>query len=159
MKLIVADAGPLIALSRIGKLHVLSSLFTSVLVPSSVLEELRLHENRPGVEQLALAYAKQKWFRSVSPPDLRPIQGLDKGECAAIHLAEHLKCPLLVDERRGRTAARRRHLDVIGTGRILLAAKQKGLIEGVGVVLDELRSSGYRLSGELCSHLRKLAGE
>ena len=49
MMLIVADAGPLIALSRIGGLDLLHKLFGQVVVPESVVRELPLDEPRSGV--------------------------------------------------------------------------------------------------------------
>ncbi len=55
MLLIVADAGPLIALSRIHRLSILCTLFDEVAIPSVVVDELRLDEQRPGVEDLARA--------------------------------------------------------------------------------------------------------
>ena len=48
---------------------------------------------------------------------------------------------------------------VIGTGRILIAAKERGLIESVGDSLNALRDSGYRLSDELRSRLLAIADE
>ncbi len=77
----------------------------------------------------------------------------------AIQLAEDMKCPLLIDERRGRIAARHRGLEVIGTGRILLAAKEAKLIDSVADVLEALKTSGYRLSDKLCRRLLELAHE
>jgi len=159
VKLVVADAGPLIALSRVGRLPLLRALFDDVLIPAAVLEELRLDETRPGVEQLAQAIAEEKWLRSMSPSAKAEIPGLDVGESAAINLAVQLECPLLMDERRGRLAARKRGLVVLGTGRVLLAAKQAGLVETVSSVLGELRNAGYRLSDDICRQLTELAEE
>ena len=48
---------------------------------------------------------------------------------------------------------------VIGTGRILIAAKERGLIESVADALNALRDSGYRLSDELRSRLLAIADE
>ena len=159
MRLIVADAGPLIALSRIRKLSLLADLFDDVVVPKIVLHELRLEEQRPGVEQLTAAFKQQKWLRCMTAQDQRSIPGLDDGEAAAIRLSAQLKCPLLIDERRGRTAARYHDLQVVGTGRILLWAKEKGLIDSVQASLAELKAAGYRLSDPLCRRLIQLAAE
>jgi len=38
--LVVADAGPLIGMARVGRLSVLKSLFSSVLIPQRVFKEL-----------------------------------------------------------------------------------------------------------------------
>ena len=101
----MSDAGPLIALARIDLLFLLRELFTEVVVPTAVIDELRLREPRPGAEALAAA-TRHQWLRSMVPTDERPISGLGVGESAAIRLALQLRCPLLVDERRGRIAAR-----------------------------------------------------
>jgi predicted nucleic acid-binding protein len=159
MPLIVSDAGPLIALSRIGHLSLLQSLFVEVVVPTTVLNELRLAERRPGVEPLAEAVHSQGWIRSMALPEFQAIPGLGEGEASAIQLAEHLACPLLIDERRGRIAARKHGLEVIGTGRVLLAAKEQRLIETIDELLEALKDSGYRLSDGLCRRLLELAGE
>lgn len=46
--MIVADAGPLIALARIGPLELLRRICGEVLVPSAVLDELALRSGRLG---------------------------------------------------------------------------------------------------------------
>jgi len=159
MRIIVADAGPLIALSRIRRLGLLPALFKQVVVPAIVVEELRLMEERPGVAHLAEAVDGRTWLKVMHPRDDRPMAVLDRGEAAAIRLAIQLRCPLLMDERRGRLAARSRCLPVFGTGRVLLWAKKKRLIEFVGPVLQQLRGNGYRLANALCQRLLALAGE
>ena len=68
----------------------------------------------------------------MEPPCPGAQPGLGVGESAAIRLARKLDCPLLLDERRARVAARKQGLRVLGTGRVLLAAKERGLIPGVG---------------------------
>jgi len=149
----------LIALSRIGRLSLLAHLFTAVVTPHVVVGELRLQEPRPGVAPLADALRAGVWLRCMAPSDDRAIAGLNAGESDAIRLAQELQCPLLIDERRGRASARNRGMAVIGTGRILIAAKERGLIESVADALNALRDSGYRLSDELRSRLLAIADE
>jgi len=156
---IVSDAGPLIALSRIDRLSLLPELFGSVIAPEVVFGELRLHEPRPGVAPLAEAVRKGTWLRSMTPPEGRTIAGLGAGESMAVRLAQHLLCPLLIDERRGRATARYRGVAVIGTGRVLIAAKERGSIDSVSDALDALREAGYRLSDGIRSQLIAIAGE
>ena len=159
MRLIVADAGPLIALSRIRRLELVRGLFDDVVVPTVVLDELRLAERRPGVEDLARAITREKWIRSMKPRLDLPIAGLDAGEVAAIHLAEEFHCPLLVDERQARAVAATRGITTVGTGRVLIEAKRQGLIPHVTDELAALRKAGYRLSSALCREILLLAGE
>lgn len=159
MTLIVADTGPLIGLSRIGQLDLLRELFGVVLVPGAVVEELRLDEGRPGATRLAQALHEDRWIRAMDPPKYHALPGLDKGESAAILLAEAESCVLLVDEHRARAVARKRGLAVVGTGRVLLEARDRSLVASIGSNLDALKEAGYRLSDALCARLLEAADE
>ena len=59
-----------------------------------------------------------------------PVEGLDEGESAAIALAEFLHADLLlIDERAGFRAAKKRGLCVTGTLGVLDLAAKRGLID------------------------------
>ncbi|HXT08595.1 MAG TPA: DUF3368 domain-containing protein [Roseiarcus sp.] len=64
-----------------------------------------------------------------------------------------------MDERLGRQAARRHGLTVIGSARLLIVAKQRGLMPAVGPILDQWRRSGYFLSAALVEAALQRAGE
>ena len=159
-QVVVADAGPLIALARTGHLPLLPRLFERVLIPEAVRDELELSSNRPGARALSTALARKRWLvvRKVRADDsLRAALG--PGECEAIALASRERALLLIDDRKGRRAARAAGVQVIGTAGMLLAAKQKGLLTRVSPVLDQLADAGYRLSDALVRRLRQLARE
>ena len=42
---------------------------------------------------------------------------------------------------------------------ILLLAKEKGILENIGLLIDELRSQGYWISDEVADLAKELAGE
>jgi predicted nucleic acid-binding protein len=156
----VSDAGPLIALSKINRLDLLECLFDQILVPDIVLQELRLDEHRPGVSALRNAFAgSDKWVSRTTSGRLDSDRVLDPGEHAAILIAKTEMCPLLIDETRGRRFARKQGVPVVGTGRILLEAKTRGLIPDVSGLLYALSEVGCRLSKELITRLSELAGE
>ena len=158
---LVADAGPLIALARIGHLELLERLFGRVMIPPVVSEELRLDSCKPGAAVLSQALDPDGWIRIEAPGSEKPSLrvSLGEGEAEAIALASEHGALLLIDERRGRRAARAAGVQVLGTGRVLIAAKDKGYLSSVSVALDELCAVGYRLSGELVRRLTELAGE
>ena len=68
-------------------------------------------------------------------------------------------CPVLVDDKLARGAARLAGVSVIGTGGLLLAAKSRSLIPLVGPELQELQAAGYHFSAELVKRILELADE
>ncbi len=163
--IIVADAGPLIALARVQRLGLLQTLYHSVLIPPAVHDELGIRSGRPAALRLKRAL-DQGWLQvrplsadaAKSLPELMRI--LDAGEAEAILLAEHVGCQfLLIDDRRGRRVAKRRGIPVVGVAGMLLAAKQRGLIDATLPILQELAREGYRLSPALVGEVARLAGE
>lgn len=163
--LVISDADPLIALNRIEQLGLLNKLYGTVLIPVAVQNELCCDTNLPGARCLRLALddglieVHDLVDESCALVRLRLI--LDPGESEAILLAEHIGGRfLLMDERRGRQVAKSRGLKVVGiAGVVLLAAKQKGLLDAVAPELEALCRAGYRLSAQLIVEVLRLAGE
>ena len=161
--MIVADAGPLIALARIGQLDLLRRLYGEVLIPSAVLDELALTSGRPGAAVLGDS-VKSSWI-SEQPAipksavaELTPFLG--QGEAEAIVLATRTHPQfLLIDDAKGRKAARRQDTSIVGVAGVLLVAKAMGEIAAVTPILDDLSNIGYRLSARLVSEIRSLARE
>ncbi len=157
----VVDTGPLIALTKASLLHLLPALFGCVCIPEAVAAELQLDGERPDalrlkafIEQNALLRVQKASF---IPPQLADM--LDCGEAEAIALAAELGGVLLIDEKKGRAAALHENVPIIGTGRLLLAARKRGLLERVGPVLEALRHNGYRLADALVEKILSEAGE
>jgi hypothetical protein len=159
--IVVANAGPLIALARIGHVRLLPALFEEIFVPPAVVEEVVGQGLlRAGAAELAAA----PWLRTVEVGDQTAVQllrqRLDPGESMAIVLALELKADLLlIDEARGRRIAEARGLAKMGTVGTLVAAKQRGLLPAVAPLVDRLRASGFRMSDELLQAAVRLADE
>jgi hypothetical protein len=159
--LIVADAGPLIGLARIGKFELLRSLFTSTILPSAVYTECVSAPGKPGATAIARA-VDDRWLtvRALSTPAPTNLPtGIGPGEREAIALALELACPVLMDDKLARAAAQAAGLSVIGTGGLLLAAKSRSLITSVGSALEQLQGTGYHLSEERVAKILVLARE
>ena len=144
MRILLADAGPLIALSRIESLHLLHDLFTTVWITEVIAAELGLsvassaRSSFPGLSVLQEA-CQQGWLQVVKPElvvtdgwsPLNP--GVDAGEASAIALAIQQRDAgrdvlLLIDDRCGRAEARRQRLAMIGTAAVLVLAKEHRLV-------------------------------
>jgi len=160
-RLVVTDTGPLIALARSGYLRFLPLLFNDVVIPEAVKKELCLEKELPGCSALRQELDHNTGFRVVASQrlDMRLIEVLDPGEAEAISLAGELNAVLLIDEKKGRCVALKRGISIVGTGRILVAAKQRGWLDSMEYALNKLRASGYRLSDSLCAALLRMAGE
>lgn len=158
--LVVADAGPLVGLAVIGGLPWLEHLFRAVLIPEAVAAELRLDSDMRGAHVLASA-RDAGWLQVVAVTDvpMRLLAVIDRGEAEAIELARQKVVPLLIDEFRGRLAARSAGVTVFGSGAVLLRAKEEGLIREVRASLDALTHAEYRLSAALRQEILRLAGE
>ena len=159
--LLVVDTGPLIALTKASLLHLLPALFGDVCIPEMVAVELQLDGDRQDASQLKAFIEHNPVLRvqkaSFIPPQLADM--LDTGEAEAIALAAERGGVLLIDEKKGRAAALHKNVPIIGTGRLLLAARKRGFLESVGPVLATLRRNGYRLADSLVAQILAEAGE
>lgn len=161
-ELVVADAGPLIGLAIIGGLPWIEKLFRKVLIPEAVATELCLDSDMPGA--MALASARRQGWLKVVPVALADVPAhllatVDRGEAEAIALAKRHAVPLLIDENRGRMAARNEGVHIFGSGAVLLRAKERNIIRQVRPHLDALTRAQYRLSEALRGEILRLAGE
>ncbi|PWQ95465.1 DUF3368 domain-containing protein [Leucothrix pacifica] len=159
--IIVADAGPLIALAKLEQLELLHEIFSEVHVPETVYLEVTHHQARDDA-QLLTSFIK-------ASAELHPVlensfveelsQSLDDGEVQALALAQSLECGVLMDEARGRKIADYYEISVVGMLGVLLQAKQLGLIESVKPLIYQLQKANYRLSTGLVSKVLSLAKE
>lgn len=143
---LIADAGPLIGLSRIEALHLLHGIFGEVWVTPEVCAEVLPMADYPGKANITAAFAGD-WLRLLppSPPDWRPLNpSLGPGERSSIAAAlQQPGCLLVMDDRAGRAEARAWKLTVIGTAAVIGLAKLRGLIPAARPVLEGLQSAGY----------------
>lgn len=163
--LVVSDTSPVTNLAAVGRLNLLKTLFTEILVPEEVRDELVLGGtgNNPGADEVRTA----PWF-IVSPVDTlqrdeitHAHRALDIGEAAALALAVARSADLiLLDDKAARDAANALHLSCVGVVGILLLAKTRGLLPQVRPILDDLRSqAGFRLADAVYQEAIRLAGE
>lgn len=159
--IVVANAGPLIALAQIGRLDLLPALYGKIHIPPPVRNEvIATGKERPGAAEVRTA----DWVRTIPVRDQTAVEllqeRLDLGESAAIVLAIELQADLLlIDEARGRRVAETRGLRQTGTAGTLIAAKQRGLLPTVTPWLDALRFGGFHMSEELYQTVLVLSGE
>lgn len=159
--IVVSNSGPLIALARVGQLHLLPALFGKLYIPDAVrLEVVAQGSGRAGSDDVAVA----DWIQSETVDDRLGVgllrDRLGEGESEAIVLAiEKTAGLLLIDEERGRRVAETRGLNIMGTLGVLVLAKKRGHLDEITTHLDALVGAGFRMDRLLYDAVKELAGE
>ena len=178
MRVVIADAGPLIGLARIQHVHLLHHLFTTIWITEVIAAEIGLCATDPGPHEFPGSHLLQEahdrgWLRIAHNPlgqedgdspyiPLNP--GVDPGEASAIGYAREQTAAgrsvlLLIDDRCGRAEARRQGLNMLGTAAVLVLAKEHGLVTSCAPLIEQLRANGYYLSDNLVAAVLEQAGE
>jgi uncharacterized protein len=162
--IIVSDTSPISNLIVVGYAHLLPELFSTVIIPDIVYQELLANgPHHPVTQTIQTA----NWLEVHTVSDSQRVIhlerdcNLDPGEANAIILALELQAnQLLIDERLGRKEAKRKGLKITGILGILLAAKQQKLIPSVRPIMDALiHQSNFRIKADLYAEVLKLAAE
>ena len=160
----VSDASPVSGLALTGCLHLLRSQFTEVWIPDAVRSELERIPNLEAKASIEGAF-QEGWLRCRAVRHPRLIAALaselDKGEAEAIALAAEMQADVvLLDEKEGRSLARRAGLQVRGVLGVLIRAKARGEISSVGAVIKALRSrAGFFIAPDLEAEVLRSVGE
>lgn len=153
-RIVISDTSPLNYLILIDHADILPTLYTEVLIPESVAEELG-HVAAPEAVRRWVA-KPPSWLRirpALSDPAPVLLQELDRGERDAILLAVHLRADLLLmDERDGVEAARSLGLTTTGTLGVLVRAAERGVID-FAAAIRRLRDTNFRVDPVLLERL------
>lgn len=153
----VSDTSPLNYLVLTGADHILPALFTRVVIPQAVLDELT--DPRALGPVRSWLNRRPAWLEiRVAPVPGTGLAHLDPGEREAITLAEAFaECLVLLDEAKARRTAIQRGLRVVGTLGLLDHAAARGLID-LQETLERLRQTSFRLHPRLWPKLTGTSG-
>jgi predicted nucleic acid-binding protein len=166
-RVVIADAGPLIALARIDSLGLLRGLFGQVSITTTVRDEiLPAASTFPDTDLLTHTLAED-WIKVVDAPlgDWRPLNpGIDAGEASSIHTACRWRDAgdavlLVMDDRAGRLEAKTQGISLIGTAAVIGQAKTEGLIPAARPLLKRLVQSGYFIGPSVIAAVLAEVGE
>lgn len=154
---VFCNTTPFIALSSVKQLHLLPTLFGTIHVVDTVVEECA--EGGPiAVPDLC----HLEWIHIVPsrPCHSLLLLELDRGEKHTLDMAQYQQADrVIIDEKLGRNLAEYLGLRVTGTLGILLKAKQLGLIDSFLGVAQAMRQRGIRYNTALLHRLAKKVGE
>jgi len=155
---VVSNSTPLIALSKINKLHIIEEFFGSIIIPEAVFNEVgKDKKERAGKHEVL----NSKWIKIKKVSNHLVVEfllkNLDHGEAEAITLAKEINADLvLIDDKDGRKEAKSVGIPVTGTVGLLLRY-YKGDWMGFKLALDELIARGFRLSKKEYERILKQA--
>ncbi|MEB3215404.1 MAG: DUF3368 domain-containing protein [Nostocales cyanobacterium 94392] len=161
--IVISDTSPITSLAAVGQLDLLRQLYTKILIPEVVYQELTATSTPvPGsIEVRTFNWIEVRQVKNRSLIAVLLEQQLDEGECEAIALAIEIDAELLlIDERRGRAEADKLGLRITGLLGVLVEAKQKGFVVAVKPVMDDLIAiAGFRVADALYTRILQMVEE
>lgn len=161
MRSVITNSTPLIALAKINGLDILKEIYSQIVIPKAVYEEVAvLGKGKKG----SIEITKAEWIKvkEVRDEKLKKIlqMELGKGEAEVIALAYEVNANLvIIDENRGRGIAKMFGLKVTGTIGTIIEAKKRGLFNNVQEKLDGLINAGIWIGEDLYREALILSGE
>ena len=156
----VVNASPVILLAKAEVIRFLPQLCDELVIPVGVVEE---------VQQLRVSDAGGRWLQGDGARFIRPCPALHPalaawrggaGEGEVISWAlQHPGFTAILDDRRARAFAVRNGVAVLGSLRIIVLAKERGLIPHATPALEKLTGQGGWVSDDLIRKAIELAGE
>lgn len=156
--LVIADAGPLIALSRVIPLALLPELFGQIWLTETVLHECTARDDHAESATIKAAVAAGH-LRVRTDLPLEHNWDLDPGEASAIAASLQLHAGVLMDDRAGRRVAIGLDIPVIGAMGVLVRGKKLGRLDRIRPLVEQLIASRYYLGGKVIEEALRLAGE
>jgi len=155
-RIVIADAGPLIAFAGTGALSVLQKLFSEISIAESVKRECLA---KPGSDSQHIEAAIDEGWLTIFAPDattgpLSPSLGAGESDSISFALKSQGEALLIVDDRLARRFALKAGINIVGTVRLLDLAEQRGLIENAEQSIAEMAATGYRVSSGLLKQIR-----
>ena len=156
----VVNASPVILLGKAGVIHLLPILCDELVVPAGVVAE---------VKSGRMADAGRAWLDGDGGKFVQAARPLHvalaswnggAGEAEVISWAlAHPGFVAVLDDRAARRLAASQGVSLIGSLRVIVKAKERGLIPLARPALEKLRGSGAYVSDELIERAIALAGE
>ncbi|MFO7800043.1 DUF3368 domain-containing protein [Rhodohalobacter sp.] len=136
---IVSDTSCLILFYKIGELDLLKKLYGKLHITDTVLKEF----NQPVPNWIEIVQLKTDVHKGLSGY-------LDTGEATSIAFAlEHEGSLLIIDEIKGRKAAKEMGIPVTGSLGVLIAAKNTGHLKAVKPIIEKIQKTNFRISENL----------
>lgn len=158
---VVINASPLIVLFKSQQVDLLPQLFSEILIPRGVAEEISAGARG---DMVSLGLFQAEWAKVIDIGSVsREVAAWDlgKGESEVLSFAAAVrsKTIAIVDDRAARRCGSSLGIPTLGTGGVLVLAKRRGLISEVLPRLQALQNAGLWMSAGVVELLKEQAGE
>ncbi|MEM8642853.1 MAG: DUF3368 domain-containing protein [Cyanobacteria bacterium P01_G01_bin.54] len=153
---VIMNTSPLIVLFNSQQEDLLPQLFSEIIVPEAVIAEVTQGKS----DRAAQSVLQTDWLKQ-QPVEINSTVAawdLGKGETSVISCA--IAYPgycVVIDDRAARRCAKSFTIPTLGTGRVIVLARQRGLISSVGARLDRIQQAGLYLSPQVIELLKSQA--
>lgn len=155
----VVNSTPIISLHYIGKLDVLSKMYTTVYIPYGVYEEVCIDGD---IGKSTLSSYPNFSIQNIANEDAKRYfkTALHKGEVEVMVLADELNADVcIIDDKLAREYAKHLGLTLTGTLGLLVKAKERGFLDLVVPCMDLMIQNEIYISSTLYENISKLANE
>ncbi len=150
--MIISDSTTLIVLFDLDRMDLLSNLFATIIIPTSVYKEISTKNELILPTFMSVIDVQNSELLE----SLKMI--LDDGESEAIALAVETKSKLIIDEKKGRKIAINQGVEIIGLlGIVYLNVKRNFLLTSQAIkLLDDIQAHGYRISQRIIDDMLEM---
>lgn len=155
---VVSNTTPIITLASIGRVDILKYFFDKVYISQAVYNEIK-SKKAYGYEEIDDSFFEVVTIHDSLAQNIL-LNDLDLGEAQTIVLAKELPADIvLIDETIGYNIARSQDLNVKRTLSFLIVAKERGVIDTIKPLLDEMIDKGRWISHRVYRDVLKVCGE
>jgi len=149
------------ALAKIGRLDTLIRLYSELMIPKAVADEIGIKPGKENDQVQALLKKGTLQLGQVSEKILAELPiDLGRGEREAIALAIESGSDLVIlDDQQGRLVSRDKGLSVTGTVGVLIEAKERGFVPSLRSEIDRMIEAGMWISEVFYHRILKEYGE
>lgn len=156
---LIVNASPIISLAKIGCADLLTQMFSNLVIPLGVIEEITAHSSEDEAVKWVMAQDPIR-IQSVDIPEIIAGWNLGKGESQVIAYAyKSVGYTVSIDDRPAKKCAHLFGIKVKGTLAVLIEAKRQGFIPLMRPCLVKLKANGFRMSDRIFQSALHLAGE
>lgn len=155
----VLNASPLILYARVKRLDIIEQLAPGIIVPFSVLEEVKAGIHKDSTAKDAVNWAGRFKRSDIPVPSTVERWDLGAGESQVISFCKQGKRWAVLDDRMARRCISAHGLQMIGSLGMILRAKRLGIIGAARPWVYKLREKGMFVDAELVEMSLVAVGE